>query len=219
MTTSPEYCGVYLCGGCNAGEGSRGNASHPSFVGYRSTNPAALLDYRERYHAGGVARSFLNTRFQLLGRMERQVEATQVTLDTVRRQMGNTGRSTMPDFAGRIGKVWGQVGAVLGPAGLTEHVLGHIEHLRFYMDIVEDDAAVELSAWDWLVGRSALAATHALIDLRDVVCPAGRCAGVVPSGRPTNASSPASPAWAKPGSWREDVQRRRWWPAVPARAA
>ena len=159
----------YLCGGCNAGEGSRGNASHWAFAGYRHSHPAALLDYRERYGSRGVARSFLNARFQLLARRDRQIEAAQVTLDTVCRQMVRTGRPKMLDFAGRIRKVWGQVGAVLGPVVLTEHVLGHIEHLRFYLDIVEDDASGELSAWDWLLGRSTLAATHALIDLRDVV--------------------------------------------------
>ena len=159
----------YLCGGCNAGEGSRGNASRMSFVGYRHSHPAVLLNYRERYNAGGIARSFVNARFQLLARKEREIEAVQVSLDTVCRQMVRTGRPKMLDFAGRIEKVWGQVGAVLGPAVLAEYVLEHIERLRFYLDIVEDEAALELSAWDWLVGRSASVAAHALIDLQRIV--------------------------------------------------
>lgn len=75
----------------------------------------------------------------------------------------------MLDFADRIRNGLRQAGAVLGPTDFAEHVLAHTERLRFYLGIVEDDAYAESSAWDWLVCRSNIAASDALLNLRKAV--------------------------------------------------
>jgi hypothetical protein len=72
-------------------------------------------------------------------------------------------------LAGRIVNAWGQAGGVLGPAIFAEHVLAHLERLRFYLDIIVDAAVDDLSAWDWLVGQAAEAARRAICDLRQAV--------------------------------------------------